>query len=59
MANIEYNFKCIDTVKNKLFHHFFFKDMFNLGEIIPFNFYIKAYGKYTNSIIIIWTLIDF
>jgi len=31
--------------------------MFNLGEIIPINFYIEAYGKYTNSIII-WTLIN-
>ena len=32
--------------------------MFNLGEIIPINFNIEAYGKYTNSFII-WILIDF
>ena len=29
-----------------------FKDMFKIEEIIPINFYIKAYGKYTNSSII-------
>ena len=32
--------------------------MFQLGEIIPINFYIEAYGKYKNSSIM-WTLIDF
>jgi len=32
--------------------------MFKLGEIIPINFNIKAYGKYTNSSIIL-TYIDF
>ena len=32
--------------------------MFQLGEIIPINFYIEAYGIYTNSIIM-WTLINF
>jgi len=37
-----------------MFHHFLFKDMFQLGEIIPINFYIEAYGKYTNSSIM-WT----
>jgi len=36
----------------------FIKDMFKLGEIIPINFNIEAYGKYTNSSII-WILIDF
>jgi len=32
--------------------------MFNLREIIPINFYIEAYGKYTYSIII-WILTIF
>jgi len=39
-------------------HNFFFKDMFKLGEMNPINFYIEAYGKYTNSGII-WTQFDF
>jgi len=32
--------------------------MFNLGEIIPINFYIEADRKYTNSIILL-TLVNF
>jgi len=44
----------INTVKNEQFRYFSFKDMFKLGEIIPINFYIEAYGKYT-IFSIIWT----